>query len=117
MIEYIVREAWAEIATVITDLYSANFRSNLIQWIQSIPFYPKPFDFVFEPITKLLKHMVDDMIDADLYDTCLIKKEPFHVLQRTQAVQETVNNIDYVRAVFIYCMFASGFNREQFHKW
>ena len=75
-----------KIATAITDLYSVNFRSSLIQWLYSIPQYPKPFDFVFEPITKMLKHMVDDMIDPDMYKTCLVDKKEYHILPRLQQI-------------------------------
>lgn len=75
-----------KIATSITDLYSINFRSSLMQWLQSIPFYPKPFDFVFEPLTKLLNYLVDDMIDEEMYQTCLIEKEEYFVMQRTQQI-------------------------------
>jgi len=75
-----------KIATSITDLYSLNFRSSLMQWLQSIPYYPKPFDFVFEPLTKLLYHLVDDMIDEKMYKACLIDKKEYFVLQRTQSI-------------------------------
>jgi len=75
-----------KIATSITDLYSLNFRTSLMQWLQSIPFYPKPFDFIFEPLTKLLYHLLDDMIDEEMYKTCLIDKEEYYVMNRTQQI-------------------------------
>ena len=75
-----------KIATSITDLYSMGFRSSLMQWLQSIPYYPKPFDLVFEPLTKLLNHLIDDMIDEKMYKTCLIDKEEYYVMNRTQQI-------------------------------
>ena len=62
-----------QIATSITDLYSHNFRHNLVQWLKSIPNYPKPFDFVFEPITTLMYHLLDDMIDGECYKDMIVK--------------------------------------------
>ena len=61
------------IATSITDLYSSNFRGNLVRWLKSIPDFPKPFDFVYEPITTLMYHLLDDMVDGDCYKEIVAK--------------------------------------------
>ena len=64
-----------KIATTITDLYSTNFRTNLMTWLDSIPLYPKPFEPQLLPITDLMKHLIDDMIDPTCYEACIINKE------------------------------------------
>ena len=61
------------IASSITDLYSLNFRSGLYKWLTSIPFYTYPFNMKFETIPNMMKHLVDDMIDADMYAQCIVR--------------------------------------------
>ena len=56
-----------EIATSITDLHGAAFRTDLVSWLKSIPYFPKPFDMVFEPITSLMYHLLDDLVAGDCY--------------------------------------------------
>lgn len=49
--------------------------------------HPKrPFDMVFEPLSNLFTHLVDDMIDPDMYQTCIVDKKNFFVLKRTQYI-------------------------------
>ena len=74
------------IATTITDLYSMAFRSQLTQWLKSIPYYVKPFDFVFEPLSKMMRFMADDLIAPAHKQACLIEKREFVVIDRTRNV-------------------------------
>ena len=62
------------IAQAVTDLYGSGFRSTLVEWLKSIPHYPKPFDMVFEPITTLLYRMLTDLVDGECYKTCIVDK-------------------------------------------
>ena len=64
------------IAHVITDLYSASFRSNLVKWLDSIAYFPKPFNPQLLPISNMMKHLIDDMIDSECYKACFINREP-----------------------------------------
>ena len=63
------------IAQAVTDLYSNSFRSTLVEWLKSIPKYPKPFDYVFEPIPTLLYKMLNDLVDGECFKTCLVDKK------------------------------------------
>ena len=74
------------IASSISDLYSSNFRSNLVRWLKSIPYYPKPFDLVLQKHTELIKHLIDDFIDPDCYRQCLIDREENCLKERTHVI-------------------------------
>ena len=67
MIIFLNKGGSHEIATSITDLYGAAFRTDLVSWLKSIPYFPKPFDMVFEPITSLMYHLLDDLVAGDCY--------------------------------------------------
>ncbi|XP_064609751.1 uncharacterized protein LOC135473788 [Liolophura sinensis] len=41
------------IAAVVSEMYTTGFKHELVQWLDSIPRYPKPFDFQMAPITDL----------------------------------------------------------------
>ena len=43
-----------QIASMLADLYSPNFKSNLRNWLDSVETYPRPFNMVFVPLTDFL---------------------------------------------------------------
>ena len=43
------------IAASITDLYSPGFKADLKAWLESVPTYPKAFNFQFQPLSEMLK--------------------------------------------------------------
>lgn len=44
-----------EIASLISDFNSPTIKADIVQWLESIRTFPKPFKFVLAPITDLLK--------------------------------------------------------------
>ena len=74
------------IATTLTDLYSPNFRTNLMKWLSSIPYFSRPFELQMQRIPNLLKHLIDDLIDPQCYQQCFIDREPNCVKQRQHKI-------------------------------
>jgi hypothetical protein len=46
------------IASIISDIYSPNFKNGLAQWLESIPAFPKPFNMQFTPLSEMLEGLV-----------------------------------------------------------
>ena len=44
-----------EIASLISDFNSPTIKADIVQWLESIRTFPKPFKFTLAPITDLLK--------------------------------------------------------------
>ena len=74
------------IATTLTDLYSPNFRTNLMKWLSSSPYFSRPFELQMQRIPNLLKHLIDDLIDPQCYQQCFIDREPNCVKQRQHKI-------------------------------
>ena len=45
------------IAAAIADLYSANFKYNLRNWLETIEEYPRPFNMKFVPLTDFFTRL------------------------------------------------------------
>ena len=73
-----------EIATSITDLFSTNFRSGLVNWLKSIPHFTKPFDMMFEPLGTLLSRFSVEMIDESIHKSCIVDKDNFYLHKTIQ---------------------------------
>lgn len=58
------------IGATMSDLYSMNFKYNLVTWLASIPKYAKPFNMQFVPLTELLHDLSDDFMDAECKRQC-----------------------------------------------
>ena len=71
-----------KIAAIITDFNSPTIKYDLIQWLDSIRTYPKPFKFMVAPITDLLKFNPLSLFTAEERDygcearTADIKQDP-----------------------------------------
>ena len=59
-----------KIAAMIGDVYSPNFKSTLKKWLESIPEYPKPFDWSFVPLPEVLTHLVKSFLDPVCVEQC-----------------------------------------------
>ena len=50
-----------EIASILSDVYSPTFKNEFIEWLRSIPSYPKPFKFQMSPIADLVNFRATDL--------------------------------------------------------
>ena len=85
----------SSVGTMMSDVYSVNFKSTLRHWMETINDYPKPFNFVFVPLTDFLENMADFMIDDDCKAQCfneavLAKRSTFEQAGQAQADQGRV---------------------------
>ena len=58
------------IGAAMSDIYSMNFRHNLVNWLASIPKYSKPFNMKFVPLTEILDDLSDDFMDPECKRQC-----------------------------------------------
>ena len=54
-----------EIASILSDFYSPSFKTTFLSWLETIPEYPKPFEFQMGTITDLLNINFMQMINYD----------------------------------------------------
>ena len=73
----------------LSDVYSPRFRSTLVHWLRSIPAFPKPFDFVFEPLSTVMYSLLNDLAGGECYQTCLVEKKENCIKYRTLTVKVT----------------------------
>ena len=71
-----------KIAAMVGDLYSPNFKGNLEQWLNSVPYYPRPFDWNFVPITEVLQKFTKTFLDEECVEQCA-----------QQSIQATVSRV------------------------
>jgi len=62
------------IAAAIADLYSANFRYNLRNWLESIEEYPRPFNMKFIALTDFFARLSDYFIDDECKAQCFAEE-------------------------------------------
>ena len=91
---------------MMSDVYSVNFKSTLRHWMETINDYPKPFNFVFVPLTDFLENMADFMIDDDCKAQCfneaiLAKRSTIEQAGQAQADQGMVLEVDLELALTI----------------
>ena len=60
-----------KIATMVGDMYSPNFKTNLRNWLKSIPTYPKPFGMTFLRLTEILEGLGKSFIDPECKRQCM----------------------------------------------
>lgn len=57
-----------EIATILSDVYSPNFKQSFKEWLQSIPAYPKAFRFLLGTIADLVNFRANDLFAGETVD-------------------------------------------------
>ena len=50
-----------EIASILSDAYSPTFKAEFKEWLQSIPKYPKAFQFLMGSISDLVNFRANDL--------------------------------------------------------
>jgi len=59
-----------QIAKAVMDFYSPSFRGDMVEWLESIPRFPKPYQFTMRKVTELLDINADAMFGKDMKLDC-----------------------------------------------
>ena len=62
----VVQGGSQEIASILSDVYSPTFKNEFKEWLESIPRYPKPFQFQMAYITDLVKFRANDLFPDEV---------------------------------------------------
>ena len=78
--EYMLVEGGSqEIASILSDFYSPSFKTTFQSWLETVPDYPKPFEFQMGTITDLLNINFLNMLkkEANAAEGCLNNKTKY----------------------------------------
>ncbi|XP_031555977.1 uncharacterized protein LOC116292765 [Actinia tenebrosa] len=99
----VVQGGSQRIAAAISDMYSPTFKPEFVEWLQSIPDYPKAFKFLMSSITDLVDFRANDLFPEENIDWGCEKNKLNLTLDEISQKSYYVGNNNKR----VYCEFAS----------